>query len=124
MRLTPMACATVISLSSFVPGSAREASNLVQSSPAESGHNLALFLCSTCHDVDPNQEFPPGLINPAPSFRSIANQSGSTRASLRKFLDTTHGDVAKLPLRMPDLKLTDAQKDAAVAYIMSLRNAP
>ena len=124
MRLTLLAGMTAVSFASFIPGTSWEAPNLVQSDAVESGHKLALYLCSTCHDVDPNQEFPPALINPAPSFASIANNANSTRASLRKFLNTTHGDVAKLPIQMPDVMLTESQKDAAVAYIMSLRNPP
>ena len=124
MRLNLFAGATALLLASLFSGPAWEAPRPAQSGAAESGHKLALFLYSTCHEVDPNQEFPPALINPAPSFASIANNPGSTRASLRTFLNTTHGDVSKLPLQMPDLMITDAQKDDAVAYIMSLRKAP
>ncbi len=124
MRVNRLAGTTAALLASFIPTVAYEAANPVQSAAVESGHKLALFLCSTCHEVDPHQEFPPALINPAPSFASIAHDESSTRVSLRKFLDTTHGDVTKLPLQMPDLMISDAQKDDAVAYILSLRNAP
>lgn len=124
MRLTRLAGATAILSAAFIPAPAWEAPNLVPSDAVESGHKLALYLCSTCHDVDPNQEFPPALINPAPSFASIANNANSTRVSLRRFLNTTHGDVTKLPMQMPDVMLTESQKDAAVAYIMSLRTTP
>lgn len=124
MRFTLLAGAIAVPLTWLVPASAREPSDLADSSIVESGHNLALYLCSTCHEVDPTRGSPPALINPAPSFYAIANAVPSTTASLRKFLDTTHGDVTKRPLQMPDVKITDAQKDAAVAYIMSLRNTP
>ena len=38
-----------------------------------------------------------------------------------KFLATTHGGMASLPLKMPDLMLTEAQKESAAAYVWSLR---
>lgn len=101
MRLTSVASAAAILSAAFIPGTAWEASYLAQSDAVESGHKLALFLCSTCHTVDLNQEFAAALINPAPSFTSIANGVGSTRASLRQFLNTTHGDVTKLPCKCP-----------------------
>lgn len=87
----------------------------------ESGRNVARNLCSTCHDVSADQQFPPALVNPAPTFVSIANRPGTTRESLRNFLHGTHGNISAFPAKMPDLKLTDQQKAAAAAYIFSLR---
>ena len=123
MRHMLSVTAAAILLASFVPHTASDAANLVQPDAVESGRTLAVFLCSTCHNTDPNQKSPAALINPAPSFAAIANDASSTPVSLRKFLDTTHGDVSKQPMQMPQLMLTDGQKDAAVAYIMSLRSA-
>ncbi len=85
------------------------------------GRTLALRLCSTCHDVSSNQEFPPALIKPGPSFADIANRRDTSRETLRVFLNNRHGDISVFPMKMPDLMLTDAQKEQAVAYIMSLR---
>ncbi len=112
---------TVMWLAMFAAQSAWEAPRLIASDSVEAGHTLALYLCSTCHSVDPKQEFPPALVNPAPAFAEIANRSATTPASLRRFLGTTHGDPSQLPFKMPNLMLTGAQKDAAIAYIMSLR---
>jgi mono/diheme cytochrome c family protein len=86
------------------------------------GRTLAVRLCSTCHDVSSNAEFPPALANPGPSFGTIANRRDTSRQTLRLFLDSRHGDISVFPMKMPDLMLTDAQKEQAVAYIMSLRN--
>jgi hypothetical protein len=87
------------------------------------GRNLAKNLCSTCHDVSANQEFPPAMLNPAPTFVSIANRPGTTRAGVQKFLATPHGDVTSFPQKMPDLMLTGMQKEWAASYILSLRSA-
>ncbi len=115
------ATATVFALCALSAQTAQEAPRFIASDPAEAGHSLALNLCSTCHDVSPNQEFPPALINPAPSLASIANRPGTSRESLRKFLASTHGNIGSFPRRMPDLMLVDTQKEAAIAYILSLR---
>ncbi len=112
---------TVLGLSALFPATAQESPRLIAVGPVEAGHRLALNLCSTCHDVSPNQEFPPALLNPAPSLVSIANRSGTNRESLHRFLDSRHGDMNSLPLQMPDLMLVEAQKNAAIAYILSLR---
>lgn len=82
-----------------------------------------LYLCSTCHDVSSNQKSPPALINPGPSFAAIANRRDTSRETLRLFLDNQHGDISAFPIKMPDLILTDAQKEEAIAYILSLRKA-
>jgi mono/diheme cytochrome c family protein len=87
------------------------------------GRALALRLCSTCHDVSSNQDFPPALSKPGPSFAAIANRRDTSRETLRLFLDNLHGDISVFPMKMPDLMLTDAQKEQAVAYIISLRKA-
>ena len=121
MRPRMLVGAITISLVCFGSQTAWEAPKPTDSNPVEAGHKLALYLCSTCHVVDPNQEFPPALINPVPSFEMIANRPRTTAQSLHRFLATTHGDISVFPKAMPDLMLTEAQKDAAVAYIMSLR---
>jgi cytochrome c len=121
MRSMILGGAVMIALNVSIPETALEAPRLIAVDPVESGHRLAMNLCSTCHDVSPDQEFPPALINPAPGFATIANRPGTSGESLRKFLATTHGDMASLPIKMPDLMLTDTQKEVAIAYILSLR---
>jgi hypothetical protein len=97
-----------------------------QNDPAaiESGRVLAQRLCSTCHAVPTDAEFPPALLHPAPSFAAIANRPAMTQESLRNFLATRHGDISLVPPNMPDLMLTESQKTAAIAYILSLRDRP
>jgi hypothetical protein len=61
------------------------------------------------------------LMNPpAPSFRAIANQRGTTAKSLLAFLATKHRSVANYR-EMPGLKTTDEEFRAVVAYVLSLR---
>jgi mono/diheme cytochrome c family protein len=97
-----------------------------QNDPAavEAGRTLGQRLCSTCHAVPSDAEFPPALIHPAPSFAAIANRPSTTRESLSKFLASRHGDISVDPPNMPDLMLTDSQKAAAIAYILSLKDRP
>ena len=121
MRSITLAGAILVSLATLCSQTAWEAPKLIEGNSIEAGHKLALYLCSTCHAVDPHQEFPPALLNPAPSFITIANRPGTTPESLHRFLAATHGNISVFPLQMPDLMLTDTQKDAAIAYIMSLR---
>ena len=126
MRRIMLAGVIAITMASFVSQTAWEAPKQIEGNSVEAGHKLALYLCSTCHAVDPKQEFSPALINPAPSFLEISNRPGTTTESLQRFLAARHGhgDISMFPAVMPDLMLTDMQKDTAVAYIMSLRNKP
>jgi cytochrome c1 len=84
------------------------------------GRDLALQVCTFCHVVATNQPFPPILRPPAPMFRSIANRSNTTAASLSTFLHTPHKDIPT-PADMPNLQLNDAQIRQLVGYILSLR---
>ena len=120
MRLFANTGAIVLSLS-LISQTAMEAPKKIEPAPVEAGRVLAQRLCSTCHAVPTDAEFPPAMIHPAPGFSAIANLPGTTRDSLRKFLDNRHGDITSFPANMPDLMLTDSQKTAAVAYILSLK---
>ncbi|HUK01233.1 MAG TPA: c-type cytochrome [Steroidobacteraceae bacterium] len=85
------------------------------------GEHIAQSICSACHVVSSQQEFPPLLIKPAPPFAEIANRPGTTIAGLQHFITHTHWDVHKLPMSMPDLMLTHDEADTVTRYIMSLR---
>ncbi len=88
---------------------------------AAHGRKLALGICSACHVVASDQEFPP-LLNPAAApFADIANRPESTREALRHFVAATHWDEKTLPLTMPNPALTDSQIADVVTYILSLR---
>lgn len=84
------------------------------------GHRLALQVCAACHIVAADQALPPILRPPAPSFRAIARKPGTTAASLRSFLSTTHTAIGT-PASMPNPELTDEQAADVAAYILSLQ---
>jgi cytochrome c len=105
-------------------GIAARGQPVAEGGDAREGHRLAVKICDSCHLVAPDQQFPPILRNPAPSFQAIADKPGATAASLRHFLLTTHATIAT-PADMPNPQLTEDQATALVAYILSLRrNAP
>lgn len=85
------------------------------------GEQLAQLICSACHVIGPDQEFPPLLRQPAPAFADIANRDGVTEKTLRHFIATTHWDEKTLPMTMPNPELTAEQSAAVVRYILSLR---
>lgn len=85
------------------------------------GHRLALELCSVCHIVAPDQVSAPVLRNPGPPFRDIANRPGTTGASLRTILTTTHSSSTP-PFSMPNPHLTEGQLQDMVGYILSMRD--
>ena len=107
--------AAVVVAAVAAPAAAEEIGNPVE------GHVLALKICSFCHVVAADQEFPPTLRKPAPSFRAIANRRGTTGESLRRFLATTHTTIAE-PANMPNPRMTDEQIVDIVAYILTLRS--
>jgi mono/diheme cytochrome c family protein len=103
-------------------GVAARAQLTAEGSDIQEGHRLALRICYACHIVASDQEEPPILHNPAPSFQSIADRPGTTAASLRNFMLTTHRTIAT-PANMPNLQLTADQVTQLVSYILSLRRS-
>jgi mono/diheme cytochrome c family protein len=85
------------------------------------GHDVALSQCSACHVVARDQESPPLLRNPAPSFQSIAARPETTEKSLRHFIASTHWDLKTVPITMPNPELSAADATAVVRYILSLK---
>ena len=75
------------------------------------GRNMAIRWCMACHVVEPNQSM---ATDNAPSFRAIAARPGITAAALDRYLSTGH-------TLMPDFLLSSQERDALVAYILSLR---
>ncbi|HXZ60067.1 MAG TPA: c-type cytochrome [Steroidobacteraceae bacterium] len=86
------------------------------------GEHIARLVCSACHVVATAQEYPPLLNKATPSFAEIANRPGVSAESLRRFITTTHWDVDKLPMSMPNPMLSPADVQAVSRYILSLRN--
>ena len=98
------------------------------SAGAQSGHRsisrgeeIARSVCSTCHQVAADQEFPPLLEQPTPSFTEIANRPGTSVRSLEHFITMTHWNEESIPMKMPNPMLTPGDTAAVAHYILSLR---
>jgi len=104
--------------------SGAQADGVTNTSHAElaQGEHIARLICSSCHIVATDQEFPPILNWPEPSFFDIANRPGVTLQSLERFISETHWDTDKLPMTMPSPLLTKGQRHAVALYILSLRS--
>ncbi len=109
--------ATIASLVGVLPLAAQAAS----SSSVAAGKEIALNICSACHQVAMKQDIDPILQQPVPSFRNIADNPATTEQSLRRYITTTHWDEKTFPMKMPDLKLLPEQSNDVARYIMSLR---
>jgi mono/diheme cytochrome c family protein len=77
----------------------------------DAGRAVAQRWCVNCHVIGPSQA--QGSDQTA-SLRAIANKRGTTSGSLHAFLAVPHG-------KMPDQALSNADLDAVVAYILSLK---
>jgi cytochrome c len=75
------------------------------------GRRLAEHWCMACHVVEPTQSM---ATDNAPTFRAIAARPGTTSSSLDRYLSRGH-------TLMPDFSLSSQERDALVAYILSLR---
>jgi mono/diheme cytochrome c family protein len=79
------------------------------------GEALARQWCTDCHVIDRgNRE---RLYDEVPTFPEIADLPSTTEVSLRAFLQTPHR-------LMPNFRLTPAEIDELVAYILDLREKP
>lgn len=79
---------------------------------AREGENLAQKICAECHAITATPARSPNT--KAPSFASVARTPGMTEMALRVWLQSPHPT-------MPNLLLTDQQKDDVIAYLISLR---
>ena len=75
------------------------------------GARLAVRWCMACHVVEPN---PPRASDSAPSFRAIAAAPGMTANAIDRYISRGH-------TLMPDFSLSAQERNALVAYILSLR---
>jgi mono/diheme cytochrome c family protein len=85
------------------------------------GEHVARLVCSACHVVASDQEYPPILTEPTPSFTDIANRPGISAQSLQRFITNTHWDGQKIPMTMPNTMLNKNDVQAVAQYILSLR---
>jgi len=79
---------------------------------AGGGGTLAEHWCMGCHVIERNP--PTATSGGAPSFSSIAAKPSTTAAFLAQYLSSGHTN-------MPDFSLSRSERDALVAYILSLR---
>lgn len=77
----------------------------------ELGGRLAVRWCMACHVVEAGQKM---ASDSAPSFQVIATDPRTTAASLDRYLSKGH-------TLMPDFSLSSQERNALVAYILSLR---
>jgi mono/diheme cytochrome c family protein len=78
---------------------------------ARKGLIFAERVCAECHAVKAGQKVPAT----APTFMAIANTPGMSAMALTIFFRTPHRD-------MPNLVLSDDERDDVIAYILSLRD--
>jgi mono/diheme cytochrome c family protein len=76
------------------------------------GGTLAEHWCMGCHVIE--REPPSAASGGVPSFSAIAAKPGTTATSLGQYLSSGH-------THMPDFSLSRSERDALVAYILSLR---
>ena len=76
------------------------------------GRELVIKECTKCHSISPEQRAM--RLEAAPGFDEIANKPQTTAISLRAFLQQSHPT-------MPNFMLTEAERDNAIAYILSLK---
>jgi mono/diheme cytochrome c family protein len=89
------------------------------------GRRLAQTICAACHVVAAGQRAPTVLQPPLepPSFMEIMQNPSVDALFLRAYITTEHVN-SKPPVTMPNLKLSDNERDALVSYLMSLRRHP
>jgi cytochrome c5 len=92
------------------------------SGDAAEGRRLTESLCGPCHIVASDQVIAPILKEPLrpPSFVTIMRKQDIDGAFLRAFISVEHVN-AKPPIVMPNLQLTDSEREAIVDYMLSLR---
>jgi mono/diheme cytochrome c family protein len=83
----------------------------VTNGDATAGRRLAETECATCHAVGTNQRSPNRA---APSFADIGASPGLTATAIRVWLQSPHAT-------MPNVKLSDEDKDNVIAYLLSLK---
>ncbi|HUI62183.1 MAG TPA: c-type cytochrome [Steroidobacteraceae bacterium] len=119
---TKILCSPCLPCAALIALAAMPAAGAVPHDPvAARGEHIARLVCSACHLVAKDQEFPPLLAKPAPPFSEIANRPGTNAATLQRFITSTHWDLDSLPMSMPNQMLTRAETVAVSQYILSMR---
>jgi mono/diheme cytochrome c family protein len=82
------------------------------------GESIARQRCAACHVVAHDEQY---TVKPGPDFADIASRPGVSATSVQHFITTTHWDVDKLPMSMPNPMLSNDDIRAVSSYILSLR---
>ena len=99
-------CLLIVGAAGILPASAQELGS------ARAGHDFAMDICAECHWVSDKQFVIPE--SEAPSFFQVAEDPAVTATALRVFFGTPHEN-------MPNIMLSDSERDDVIAYILSLR---
>ena len=83
-----------------------------QMGDAKQGEELAQGVCAECHAITATPGTSPNAR--APSFATVARTPGMTEMALRVWLQSPHPT-------MPNLLLSEQQKDDVIAYLLSLK---
>ena len=102
---------TIIVLAALLPCLA-SAQGPARQERMDQGRRVAETWCANCHVIGPGAQGPAG--DAAPPFTEVARMPSTTEISLRAFLQTPHS-------RMPDYRLTQAELDGVVAWILALK---
>jgi len=82
---TKILCSPCLPCAALIALAAMPAAGAVPHDPvAARGEHIARLVCSACHLVAKDQEFPPLLAKPAPPFSEIANRPGTNAATLQR----------------------------------------
>ena len=97
------------------------ATDIQHDAALQRGEHIARLVCAVCHVAAADQEFPPLLRPPAPSFEEIANRPDTSVETVRRFVIETHWDMKTLPAQMPNQMLSKAETTAVARYLLTLR---
>ena len=101
---TALVIASLVLISTWT--TAESVRTVSQEAKPSQGRAFALLVCAACHGVASDQEAPPILHIPGPSFDAIANKPGTTAESLRAFISMIHAKIATAT-NMPNPQLAD-----------------
>jgi mono/diheme cytochrome c family protein len=82
---------------------------------ASAGLAYAKKVCASCHAVLANEQISP--LPQAPTFQSVADTRGMTATALAVWLQSSHPT-------MPNIMLTQTNRDDVITYITSLKRTP
>jgi mono/diheme cytochrome c family protein len=123
-RLAPRRLALALAVPILVAWRAAAAQQPEPVDAVDNGRRLADAICSPCHETAPGK--PATVLTgslAAPSFAAVMQKPEADATFLRGFITVEHVR-AKPSAVMPDVRLSDSERDALVSYLLSLRRHP